>query len=114
LVVDMTGFTQLTYNKAAQTAVVGAGWRLGPLYYALWNAGKVTLPAGSCPTVGVAGHALGGGWGFGSRKFGVVSDSILEVQIVSANGTLIIANKNQNSGLLFSMKGAGANSYGKR
>lgn len=52
LVVDMAGF------KAAQTAVVGAGWRLGPLYLALWNAGKVTIPAGNCVSVGVAGHVI--------------------------------------------------------
>lgn len=112
LVVDMTGFKQLTYNKAAKTAIVGAGWRLGPLYLALWNAGKVTIPAGNCPTVGVAGHALGGGWGFSSRKFGLVSDNILEAQLVTANGTLVTANANQNSDLFFALRGAGATSYG--
>jgi FAD/FMN-containing dehydrogenase len=110
--VDMSGFKQLTYNSAAKTAVVGAGWRLGPLYLALWNAGKVTIPSGNCPTVGVAGHALGGGWGFSSRKFGMVSDNILELQLVTANGTLVTANANQNSDLYFALRGAGATSYG--
>lgn len=108
----MAGFNQLTYNSAAKTAIVGAGWRLGPLYLALWNQGKVTIPAGSCPTVGVAGHALGGGWGFSSRKFGLVSDNILECQLVTADGTLVVANANQNSDLYFALRGAGATSYG--
>lgn len=112
LVVDMAGFKQLSYNKAANTAIVGAGWRLGPLYVALWNAGKVTLPAGNCPTVGIAGHALGGGWGFSSRKFGMVSDNILEAQIVTADGSFVTANANQNSDLYFALRGAGATSYG--
>ncbi len=112
LVVDMTGFTAISYNNAAQTATIGSGWRLGPLYLALWNLGKVTIPAGNCVTVGVAGHALGGGWGFSSRKFGLVADNILEAQLVTANGTLVIANAQQNSDLYFALRGAGANSYG--
>ncbi len=112
LVVDMTGFTAISYNNAAQTATIGSGWRLGPLYLALWNLGKVTIPAGNCVTVGVAGHALGGGWGFSSRKFGLVTDNILEAQLVTANGTLVIANAQQNSDLYFALRGAGANSYG--
>nr|6EO4_A Chain A, PpBBE-like 1 [Physcomitrium patens]6EO4_B Chain B, PpBBE-like 1 [Physcomitrium patens] len=112
LVVDMEGFKQFSYNKAAKTAVVGAGFRLGPLYLALWNAGKVTIPAGNCPTVGIAGHALGGGWGFSSRKFGLVTDNILEVQLVAANGTVVTANAQKNKDLYFAIRGAGATSYG--
>ncbi|CAK9203171.1 unnamed protein product [Sphagnum troendelagicum] len=112
LVVDMTGFTSISYNKAAQTATIGSGWRLGPLYLALWNLGKVTLPAGNCPTVGVAGHSLGGGWGFSSRQFGMVTDNILEAQVVIANGTLVTANAQQNSDLYFALRGAGATSFG--
>lgn len=112
LVVDMAGFTELTYNRAASTAVVGAGWRLGPLYLALWNAGKVTIPAGNCVSVGVAGHALGGGWGFSSRKFGLVADNIVAAQMVLANGTVVTATATQNPDLFFALRGAGANSFG--
>ena len=112
LVVDMSGFTGLSYNRATQTAVVGAGWRLGPLYLALWNAGKVTIPSGNCVSVGVAGHALGGGWGFSSRKFGLVTDNIVEAEVVLANGTVVIANAKQNPDLYFALRGAGANSFG--
>ncbi|KAG0568970.1 hypothetical protein KC19_6G056200 [Ceratodon purpureus] len=112
LVVDMAGFTGFSYDRTTQTAVVGAGWRLGPLYLALWNAGKVTIPAGNCVSVGIAGHALGGGWGFSSRKFGLVADNILEAQVVLANGTVVTANKSKNPDLYFALRGAGANSFG--
>lgn len=112
LVVDMAAFTRLSFNRASKTAIVGAGWRLGPLYLALWNAGKVTLPAGNCPTVGIAGHALGGGWGFTSRKFGLVSDNILSAELVTANGTVVTASQTSHPDLLFALRGAGANSFG--
>jgi FAD/FMN-containing dehydrogenase len=111
--VDLGGLTQFSYDKPSQTAIVGAGFRLGPLKLALWNAGKVTIPSGTCPTVGVGGHALGGGWGFVARKFGIMADSIVEAEIVIYNGTLVTANANQNKDLLQALKGAGANSFGK-
>lgn len=113
LVVDMTGLTQFSYDKTSQTAIVGAGFRLGPLKLALWNAGKVAIPSGTCPSVGVGGHALGGGWGFIARKFGLMTDNIVEAQVVLATGALVIANANQNSDLYRALKGAGANSFGK-
>jgi FAD/FMN-containing dehydrogenase len=112
LVVDLGGFTQFSYDRNTQTAIVGAGWRLGPLKIALWNAGKVAIPSGVCPSVGVGGHALGGGWGFTSRKHGLMADNMLEAQVVINNGSLVVANSSQNSDLLQALKGAGANSFG--
>jgi FAD/FMN-containing dehydrogenase len=112
-VVDLGNLTTFSYDKVAKTAIVGAGFRLGPLKLALWNAGKVTIPSGTCPSVGVGGHALGGGWGFVSRKFGIMADSILEAQVVISNGSVVTASSSQNSDLFRALKGAGANSFGK-
>ena len=36
----------------------------------------VTIPGGSCPTVGIAGLALGGGVGYSSRRFGTTADNL--------------------------------------
>jgi FAD/FMN-containing dehydrogenase len=47
-------------------AIVGAGARLIDVYAGLWRHGR-TFPAGSCPTVGIAGLTLGGGVGLASR-----------------------------------------------
>ena len=40
-------------------ADIGAGIRLGPLYYAAWQDGHKAFPAGTCPAVGAGGHLLG-------------------------------------------------------
>ncbi|KAJ7541968.1 hypothetical protein O6H91_10G083400 [Diphasiastrum complanatum] len=112
LVVDLAGFKQIEYNRKAGTVKVGSGVRLGPLKLALWNLGKVTVPAGNCPTVGVGGHALGGGWGFTSRKFGMLSDIIIEVEVVTSTGGVVTANAKKNADLYWAMRGAGANSFG--
>jgi FAD/FMN-containing dehydrogenase len=41
---------------------VGAGASLGVIYKAVWPH-NLAFAAGSCPTVGISGHALGGGYG---------------------------------------------------
>ncbi|KAJ7542028.1 hypothetical protein O6H91_10G086600 [Diphasiastrum complanatum] len=112
LVVDLAGFKHIEYTQKAGTVKVGSGVRLGPLKLALWNLGKLTVPAGNCPTVGVGGHALGGGWGFTSRKFEILSDNIIEVEVVTSTAGVVTANANKNADLYWAMRGAGANSFG--
>ncbi|CAG8553813.1 9991_t:CDS:2, partial [Scutellospora calospora] len=70
------------------------------------------IPAGSCPSVGIGGHALGGGFGLYSRKFSVASDNILSIDMIKADGLLITANANKNEDLFFALRGAGGNNYG--
>ncbi|KAG0222273.1 hypothetical protein BGW42_006748, partial [Actinomortierella wolfii] len=67
LVIDLNQFQQFSIDKQTHVATVGAGTRLGPLYSRLWEAGEYLVPAGTCPSVGIGGHALGGGIGMVSR-----------------------------------------------
>ena len=41
-------------------------------------------PAGSCPTVGIAGLAQGGGVGYAGRKLGLTCDNVVRVSLVTA------------------------------
>ncbi|KAF0380386.1 FAD-binding domain-containing protein [Gigaspora margarita] len=104
IVLDVTNLNQIDINDNAKTAVIGSGNRLGPIYYNLSQAGFF-IPAGSCPSVGIGGHALGGGIGLYARKFGTASDNILSIDIVNANGILITANANQNEELFYALRG---------
>ena len=83
LVVDLGGLDQIAVDSAKGEAIVGAGVRLIDLYRRLWEEG-VTVPAGTCPSIGIAGLALGGGLGFLSRDYGLTCDHLLSVEIVSA------------------------------
>ena len=53
------------------------------MYNVIGNAGPL-LPGGSCPTVGIAGLALGGGIGVFGRKYGLTTDNIRSLTIVTA------------------------------
>src|SRR5262249_18735959 len=64
LVVDVSRMKAVAV--AGKTATIGAGAKLGDVYAALGARG-VAIPAGTCPTVGIAGLAQGGGVGVSSR-----------------------------------------------
>jgi len=56
------------------------------VHFELYNQGGWTLNAGTCPSVGIGGIALGGGFGLLGRKFGLLMDRITEMQVVDAMG----------------------------
>lgn len=91
-------------------AEVGPATRLGDVVKGLWKNGhKRGMPHGTCPVVGTGGHALCGGFGPTSRKWGMTTDALVEAKVVLVNGTVVTASRNSNPELLWGLKGAGAN-----
>lgn len=111
IVIDVSDLDRVRVDAANRLVEVGAGAALLPLYEALWEAG-LTLPAGSCPTVGIAGLTLGGGFGLLSRAMGLTCDSLLQVEMVDASGSLLTATETQNPDLLWASRGGGGGSFG--
>ena len=111
VVVDVSRMNAVTVNAANGTASVGAGARLVDVYEKLSEHG-VAIPAGSCPTVGIAGLALGGGHGFSGRKFGLTCDNVRSVTIAIANGQLLLANTKNHPDLYWACRGGGAGQFG--
>src|SRR5215204_5936840 len=85
LVIDVGGLNEVVVDTARGEAIVGAGVRLLDCYQRLWEHG-VTIPGGTCPSVGIAGLTLGGGIGFLSRRYGLTCDNLLAVDLVDAEG----------------------------
>jgi len=110
VVVDLSNFSAVRVLGTG-VAQVGAGARLIDLYSTLANRG-LTVPGGSCPTVGVGGLAQGGGLGLAARRFGTTSDNILGVQVVTADGRVLTANARQNPNLYWACRGGGGGNFG--
>jgi len=110
LVVDVTRMNAVT-DVGSGTARVGAGTRLVDLYAGL-DAYGVTVPGGSCPTVGVAGLVLGGGIGVVSRAYGTLSDNLRSVQIVTPDGTTRECDASRDSDLFWACRGGGGGNFG--
>lgn len=92
-------------------ATVGAGARLIDVYAPLAARGR-TVPAGSCPTVGIAGLAQGGGVGYAGRKFGLTCDNVVGISLVTADGRLRECSAHENADLFWACRGGGGGNLG--
>lgn len=111
LVIDVTHMHTVQVDTHANTTIIGAGTRLIDVYAQLAQYG-LTLPAGSCPTVGVAGLTLGGGVGVLARKFGLTCDNLLAAQVVTADGRVLTCDANHNPDLFWALRGGGGGNVG--
>ncbi|MEU1426648.1 FAD-dependent oxidoreductase [Nocardia sp. NPDC005746] len=110
LVVDLGSMSGVEV-KPDGTAVIGAGARLMDVYSALAKAGRC-LPAGSCPTVGIAGLTLGGGLGVLTGKYGLTCDNLISAQVVTADGTVRTASATSEPDLFWALRGGGGGNFG--
>src|SRR5271165_780368 len=91
--------------QPAVSIEAGAYWRQA--YDAVTTKGGRYVQGGGCMTVGVAGLVLGGGFGSFSKAFGMAAASLIEAEIVSADGEIRIANACSNPDLFWALKGGG-------
>lgn len=85
-VIDMGLLNQVQYDQVHGAISIDAGARLGEVYKYLFRRWGVTLPGGSCGTVGIGGHVLGGGYGLLSRLYGVTVDWLYGVEVITKDG----------------------------
>jgi len=111
VVLDLRKLSSISVDHSAGTAQVGAGAQLIDVYAALAAHGA-TLPAGSCPSVGVAGVTLGGGMGLAGRAFGLTTDNLVAAQIVTADGRLREVDEATDPDLLWALRGGGGGNFG--
>ncbi|MFE3447290.1 FAD-binding oxidoreductase [Nonomuraea sp. NPDC059194] len=109
LVIDVSRMNTVTYRSGLAT--VGAGAKLIDVYDRL-NARGVSIPAGTCPTVGIAGLTLGGGIGVVSRKHGLTCDVLESVRVVTADGRVLTCDENTHSDLFWACRGGGGGNFG--
>lgn len=108
IVIDLSRMKQSRINPESATVTIEPGIRGGELD-CMTQAFKMAVPLGSCPAVGVTGYALGGGESSLTPRFGYGCDSILNVEIITADGHLLSANREENKDLFWALCGAGAN-----
>lgn len=108
LVVDLSMMKRVQIDPARETIRIEPGIVAGELD-CLTQSFRMAVPLGSCPTVGVAGYSLGGGESSLTPKFGYGCDSIIALEVLTADGKFLAANAEEHSDLFWAMRGAGAN-----
>jgi len=95
---------------------VGAGATLGKTYQDLYKLYNLTLPGGTCDSVGAGGHITGGGYGFVSRLYGTTADWVTGVDILTVDSkgevALRACTAKQDADLFRACRGAGGGNFG--
>jgi FAD/FMN-containing dehydrogenase len=99
-----------TTPRPAVTIEAGARWL--PTYNEVTTKAGRYVQGGGCATVGVAGLIQSGGFGSFSKKYGLAAASLLQAEIVTADGKVLIANDSTHPDLFWALKGGGGGSLG--
>ncbi len=91
---------------------LGAGCVWADAYDAVTTRAGRYVQGGGCMTVGVAGLIQSGGFGSFSKHYGIAAASLLEAEVVTADGRIRTANACQNSDLFWALKGGGGGTFG--
>jgi hypothetical protein len=111
MLVDLSRLNSIAIDASQGTAVIGPGCLAGELNAALVKH-KLFFPVAHAYTVGMGGFLLQGGFGWNSRTSGVACQSVIGIDVVLADGTLVHASETENAELLWAARGAGPGFFG--
>jgi len=111
VVLDTGPLRSVRLNGAGSQVRVGAGARLGRIHAVLDTKGR-TIPTGTCPTVGAAGLILGGGIGAESRLYGLATDAVVGMRVVTPDGRVRTVSATSEPDLFWALRGSGGGNFG--
>src|SRR3712207_5606833 len=108
LVIDLSAMRGVHVDPQARTVRAQGGATWGDVDRETQVFG-LAAPGGVVSTTGIAGLTLHGGMGYLRRKYGLSIDSLLSVDIVTADGQVRTASADQHEELFWAVRGAGSN-----
>ncbi|KAJ9613552.1 hypothetical protein H2200_003494 [Cladophialophora chaetospira] len=89
---------------------IAAGMRFGEIYEAI-SAHNLSMVGGADPNVGIGGWVTAAGHSPISSVYGLGADNVLEMEVVTANGTRLTINEDSYPGLFWAMRGGGGSTF---
>ncbi len=108
VLLDLGDLRGIQIDPEARVAQAGPGLTSGA-YAAAAQAYGLATPHGDTATVGLGGLTLGGGIGWLVRKYGLTIDSLLSVEVVTADGRIITVDADHEPELFWGLRGGGGN-----
>jgi len=108
LMIDLAGMRSVRVDPMRRTARAEGGATWGDFDRETQAFGLATT-GGSVSDTGIAGLTLGGGLGWLAGKYGLSCDNLLSIDLVTADGKLLIASATENADFFWGLRGGGGN-----
>jgi len=108
VLIDLSLLREVTVDPEAETAEAGGGALLKDVDSAT-APHDLGCPSGVVGHTGLAGLAIGGGYGWITRKWGLTCDHILGAEVVLADGSIVQASETEHQDLLWALRGSAGN-----
>jgi len=115
-ILDLSLLTMTSAADDGNRYRISPGQQLGDIYLELYKRYGVTIPAGTCYSVGAGGHISGGGYGLLSRLHGLTIDWLSQVEIITVDSKghveLRRIDKDHDADLFRACRGGGGGNFG--
>jgi FAD/FMN-containing dehydrogenase len=108
IVIDLRDMNGVWVDPASRTARAQGGTTWGKFDRETQTFGLATT-GGRITTTGLGGLTLGSGSGWLERKLGWTVDNLVSAEMVTADGEVVRAGKNENEDLFWGLRGGGGN-----
>ena len=108
IVADVSRIDAVELDGDRRIVRIGGGANVLDVFRDLVMAHGLVVPVGTCPTVGIAGLTLGGGFGRSMRRHGVTADSLRAATVVLADGRVVRCSEDTRADLFWALRGGGA------
>jgi FAD/FMN-containing dehydrogenase len=108
VMINLADMKDVAVDPERATVRAGGGVTWGELNAATAAHG-LAVTGGLVSTTGIAGYTLGGGLGWLMAKYGLASDNLLAVELVTAGGEVLSVDADSHPDLFWALRGGGGN-----